>query len=103
MKVLVTGGCGFIGSHIVEHYHKSADVIVVDNLRSGFVKNIRPFMKAGNVRLVRGSVTNLRLLKKSCKNVDTVFHLGALISVPESMDKPVLTEEINTKGAMIIN
>jgi len=100
MKVMVTGGSGFIGGHIVEHFYKDAEVVVVDNLRSGFKKNIEPFIKEGNVKFVKGSITNGKLLKKHMKGVDYVFHLAALISVPESMYKPFLTEEINTLGTL---
>lgn len=97
MKIMVTGGAGFIGSHIVEHY-KNEDVIVFDNLRTGFEKNIKKF----NVKFVKASVTDYNKLKKWMYGVDYVFHLAALISVPESLSNPIETEEINTHGTLNI-
>ncbi len=99
MKVVVTGGSGFIGSHIVEHFHKIADVTVVDSFRSGFKKNIDPFL-GKNVRLVKADICDAGKMRKIIRDVDYVFHLGALISVPESMNKPFLTEKINTVGTL---
>ncbi|MBN1349387.1 SDR family oxidoreductase [candidate division KSB1 bacterium] len=96
IKILVTGGCGFIGSHIVEALHQKNEVIVFDNLKSGFQKNIEPF----NVKFVEGDVRNAELLRISLKDVNTIYHLAALISVPESMEKPVETVEINTIGTL---
>lgn len=95
MKILVTGGAGFIGSHIVEHF-KNEDVIVIDNLRSGFKENI----KGLDTKFIKGSITDLSLLKKWMRGVKFVFHLGALISVPESILKPKLCEEINVLGTI---
>ncbi len=97
MKVLVTGGAGFIGSHIAQHFsEQGAEVVVYDNLRTGFEKNIKPF----NVKFVKASVTELDKLKEAMKGVDYVFHLAALISVPESLEKPIETEIINTQGTI---
>lgn len=91
-KVLVTGGAGFIGSHIVEFFHKTDEVVVLDNLRSGFKRNIQNF----NANFVEGSVVDAELVSKLTKGVDYIFHLAALVSVPESMSNPKLTVEINT-------
>lgn len=91
-KILVTGGSGFIGSHIVEHFHQSDEVVVLDNLRTGFKKNIENF----NCQFIKGNVTDVALVKEVTKSVDYIFHLAALVSVPESMENPQLTVEINT-------
>lgn len=98
MTILVTGGAGFIGSHIVEHFHTTADVIVLDSLRSGFQSNIDPF----KVRFVHGSITDASLVNDIMKGVDHVFHLAALVSVPESMEKPREAVEINVQGTLHI-
>ncbi len=95
MKIMVTGGAGFIGSHIAEYY-KNNDVVVFDNLRTGFKDNIKNF----NVKFVNASVTDYNKLKKWMKRVDYVFHLAALISVPESVLEPAETEKINTQGTI---
>ena len=96
MRVLVTGGAGFIGSHIVEHFQGKSEVRVLDNLRSGYLKNIAPF----KAEFIEGSVLDKDILAKAMKGVDYVFHLAAMISVPESMGKPVECVEINTIGTL---
>lgn len=96
MTILVTGGAGFIGSHIVEHFHATDRVIVLDSLRSGFASNIEQF----GVKFVNGSVTDPPLVSELMRGVDYVFHLAALVSVPESMEKPRETVEINVQGAL---
>ncbi len=96
MRILVTGGAGFIGSHIVEHFQGKAEVRVLDNLRSGYLKNIAPF----KVEFIEGSVLDKEILAKAMEGVDYVFHLAAMISVPESMGKPVECVEINTIGTL---
>ena len=95
-KILVTGGAGFIGSHIVEHFHQTDEVIVLDNLRSGYRRNIENF----NVKFIEGSVTDIKLIQEVTKGVDYIFHLAALVSVPESMSNPRLTVEINTLATL---
>lgn len=96
MKILVTGGAGFIGSHIVEHFHQKAEVRVLDNLRSGYKKNLDPF----KVDFILGSVMESETLQKAMDGIDFVFHLAAMISVPESMHKPVECVDINTIGTL---
>ncbi len=96
MTILVTGGAGFIGSHIVEHFQRTDDVIVLDSLRSGFKQNIDQF----RVRFIHGSVSDGALVDDIMRGVDYVFHLAALVSVPESMEKPADTVEINVRGTL---
>jgi len=91
-KVLVTGGAGFIGSHVVDallkHRHK---VIVVDNLSNG--KNINR-----KARFHKGDIRDLDLLLKLSKGCDAILHLAAQISVPRSIQKPKETYEVNVLG-----
>lgn len=96
MRVLVTGGAGFIGSHLVEHFQGKADVRVLDNLRSGRLSNLQGF----DVEFIEGSILDDALLAKAMSGVDVVFHLAAMISVPESMGKPIECVEINTIGTL---
>jgi UDP-glucose 4-epimerase len=96
MTILVTGGAGFIGSHIVEHFQATHDVIVLDTLRSGFKNNIAFF----RARFIQGSVTDSDLVNDIMHGVDYVFHLAALVSVPESMERPEETVDINVQGTL---
>ena len=98
MRVLVTGGAGFIGSHIVEHFSGKADVRVLDNLRTGYKKNIENF----DVEFIESSITDRAAVKKAVAGADVIFHLAAMISVPESMEQPIECVEINTQGTLIV-
>lgn len=98
MRVLVTGGAGFIGSHIVEHFQGKAEVRVLDNLRSGFKKNLSGF----DVEFIEASIMDRNAVKEAVKGVDYVFHLAAMISVPESMAKPVECVQLNAEGTLIV-
>jgi UDP-glucose 4-epimerase len=97
MKILITGGSGFIGSHIVEHYQgRAKEIRVLDNLRTGYRHNLDGL---GCV-YIEGSVTDRELVRKSIEGVDLVFHLAALVSVPESMGKPGECVDINVRGLL---
>lgn len=98
MTILVTGGAGFIGSHIVEHFQGNARVRVLDNLRSGFRHNLAGL----DCEFIEGSILDRPRVREAMQDVDHVFHLAALISVPESMEKPVECNEINTTGTLIV-
>lgn len=96
MKVLVTGGAGFIGSHIVEHFQGSAEVRVLDNLRSGFKRNLDGL----ECEFIEGSILDRDCVRRALRGVDCVFHLAAMISVPESMAQPIECNEINSRGTL---
>jgi len=98
MRILITGGAGFIGSNIVEHLQGKADVRVLDNLRSGFKRNLAPFKH----EWIEASILDRAAVRRAMQEVDYVFHLAAMISVPESMAKPVECNEINTVGTLVV-
>jgi UDP-glucose 4-epimerase len=98
MKVLVTGGAGFIASHIVELLQGEAEVRVLDNLRSGFKQNLAGLKH----EFIEGSICDRDLVRSAMRDVDFVFHLAAIISVPESMQKPIECNEINTTGTLVV-
>ena len=98
MKILVTGGAGFIGSHIVEHFHQQAEVRVLDNLRSGFERNLARLKH----RFIKASILDRRAVRRAMKGVDFVFHLAAMVSVHESMSKPIECNAINTAGTLVV-
>lgn len=96
MKVLVTGGSGFIGSHVVEHFQNTAEVVVLDNFRTGHRRNLDGL----ECRLVEGSILDRALVQDVMKGVNVVIHLAALVSVPESMKAPAETVDINVHGLL---
>jgi nucleoside-diphosphate-sugar epimerase len=101
MKYIVTGGAGFIGSHIVEELTQlQHEVIIFDNLFSGKMENIKPFLKNKNVTFVKGSITDISVLKKTFRSADGIFHEGAIASVPRSIANPIATNEVNVTGTL---
>ncbi|WP_321507946.1 SDR family oxidoreductase [uncultured Methanoregula sp.] len=101
MKYIVTGGAGFIGSHIVEELaNRQHEVIILDNLFSGKQENIEQFLSCPGVTFVKGSITNPRLLKETFAGADGVFHLGAIASVPRSVADPTETHDVNLTGTL---
>jgi UDP-glucose 4-epimerase len=100
-RVLVTGGAGFIGSHLVDRLvDEGYDVRVIDNLYSGKLENIERHIKNNKVDFVKGDIRDTSLVKKSLVGVDAVFHLAAIISVPFSVSNPELTLDVNVAGTL---
>ena len=97
MKILITGGSGFIGSHIVEYYQGRAEEIrVLDNLRTGYARNLDGL----ECTFIEGSVTDRETVRRALEGVDLIFHLAALVSVPESMEMPGECVDINVHGLL---
>lgn len=94
MKFLVTGGAGFIGSHLVRHLLPHGPVTVLDNLVTGNRHNLADLP----CDLVQGSILDSQLLSQSLVGVTHVFHLAAMVSVPESVKEPSACHEINVEG-----
>ncbi|WP_457754480.1 SDR family oxidoreductase [Thermococcus sp.] len=95
--IVVTGGAGFIGSHIAEELSEDNDVIVIDNLYSGKVENVPE-----NVKFIQADIRDYGSIAEIISQADYVFHEAALVSVVESVEKPILTEEINVLGTLNI-
>ena len=98
MGVLITGGAGFIGRHICEHFQDRAEVRILDNLHYGFESNLSGL----ECQLIVGSILDRDLVRKAMKGVDFVFHLAAMVSVPRSVQKPNEYTEINAGGTAIV-
>lgn len=98
MIVLITGGAGFIGSHLAQYFQGNATVRVLDNLRTGSQRNLGGL----DHEFVNGSITDRAAVRAAMAGVDYVFHLAALVSVPESIEKPVECVEINAIGTLIV-
>ena len=95
-RVLVTGGAGFIGSHLVETLSERNKVFVFDDLSTGRLSNLDGL----DAELIVGGLTDLDLLQRSCKGMDYVFHLAALPSVPRSIDDPIGSNLANQNGTL---
>jgi len=100
LTVLVTGGAGFIGSHITEYLvnNGTKKVVVLDDLSTGFEKNILPHSGKTNFSFIKGSITDYNTCLTACKGIDIVLHHAALGSVPRSVENPVRTNEVNVNG-----
>ena len=100
-KAVVTGGAGFIGSHLAERLvGQGYQIVILDDLSTGKIENIKALLKSDNVEFIRGSVTNLSLLNRLFKDAYYVFHLAAIPSVPRSIENPQASNEVNVGGTL---
>jgi UDP-glucose 4-epimerase len=93
-RILITGGAGFIGSHLVSYFAERAEVTVLDDLRSGYARNL----EGVRCRFLQGSILDDVTLKQAIAGAEEVYHLAAMISVPESIAKPAECAQLNTEG-----
>jgi UDP-glucose 4-epimerase len=101
MRFVVTGGAGFIGSHIADALvHRGDEVVILDNLFSGKRENIRHLVDKPSVTFIEGSITDREYLDQACKGSDGIFHEAAITSVPRSVKDPVVTNEANVSGTL---
>ena len=100
-KILVAGGAGFIGSHIVDRLlREDVEVYALDNLYTGRMENIAHNKENPNFHFIQGDVRNLELVKRTMKDVDAVFNEAAVVSVPRSVEDPILANEVNVNGTL---
>jgi nucleoside-diphosphate-sugar epimerase len=99
MRYLVTGGAGFIGSNTVDEIlRRGHTAVVLDDFSAGREENLRQC--AGNLEVVRGSITDLPTIQKACAGADFVIHLAARTSVPRSVKDPLESNHINIDGTL---
>jgi len=96
MKILITGGAGFIGSHLARHFGGRAEVRVLDNLRTGHRRNLAGL----DVRFIEGSILDRETVARAMQGIDYVFHLAAMVSVPESVGQPHDCVALNVTGLL---
>ncbi len=103
MRVLVTGGAGFIGSHLTERLLKDGhEVAVIDNLGTGSLKNIENYKEHSGFEFVKGDIRNVELMEPLVEHSDMIFHLAAAVGVKLIAEDPVLTIETNIGGTEIV-
>ncbi len=105
MKVLVTGGAGFIGSHLADalaNDKRIREVRILDNLATGAIKNIQHLQGLPHVKFIEGDIRNFNTCVDATKGVDFITHQAALGSVPRSVKDPLTSNEVNVTGTLNI-
>ncbi|TDU42902.1 UDP-N-acetylglucosamine 4-epimerase [Gelidibacter sediminis] len=98
-KILITGGAGFIGSNLTEHFlDKGYQVTVLDNFATGHHHNLTVFKNDSNFTLIEGDIRNLEDCQKAVEGAHYVLHQAALGSVPRSINDPITTNDVNVSG-----
>lgn len=99
MKILITGGAGFIGSHLAESlWEQGHEIFIIDNLWTGKLANIEKIQTRERVHLVVDTILNESVMNELIFKVDHLYHLAAAVGVRKIMDHPVETLDINVKG-----
>lgn len=100
-RALVTGGVGFIGSHIVDRLvEEGFEVRILDDLSSGRLENLRRHLKEKRVHIVKGDVRDREAVNGVVEDIDVVFHEAALVGVPQSVKNPLLANDVNVNGTL---
>ena len=101
MKLIVTGGCGFIGSHFVDLcVEKNDDLIILDSLLTGKMENIIDSKKSGRVEFLNNDIRNLNEIKSKFIDADAIVHFAAYTGVMESLEKPLEFTDVNVMGTL---
>ena len=102
LRVLVTGGAGFIGSHLVDHLvQRGCQVVVLDNFRNGKRENLATALATGRVEIIAGDVTDPTACAQAMRGVAAVFHLACL-GVRHSLHSPRENHEVNALGTLLL-
>ena len=99
MKILITGGAGFIGSNLCDYFiEKGHQVVCLDNFATGHLHNLNKVINHSYFTLIEGDIRNFQVCQKAVQDVDYVLHQAALGSVPRSINDPITTNEVNVSG-----
>jgi nucleoside-diphosphate-sugar epimerase len=98
-RALVTGGAGFVGSHIVDNLVRSeAEVTVLDDFSSGKTSNLEQSLKSRRLKVVKGDINDKEVVRATLRDIDVVFHEAAIVSVQRSIQDPEFTNHVNIDG-----
>ena len=103
INLLITGGAGFIGSNLVEHFLEDDRVgliRVLDNLSNGYYENIKEFEEHPKFEFINGDICDYETCLRACEGIDKISHQAALGSVPRSIENPMLTNKVNVGGTV---
>ena len=100
-RVVVTGGLGFVGSHLVDRLVQDEyEVVVIDDLSSGLIKNIERHASNNRVMVIKGDIRDKEMLKHALTGAKAVVHLAAIVSVIRSIEEPELVHDVNVAGTL---
>jgi UDP-glucose 4-epimerase len=99
-KIAITGGTGFIGSNLVSELCEDNELVILDDVSTGRLENIKAILDNEKITLFKGSITEPELCKKAFEGCDYVFHLAAIPSVLTSVEDPYLTTQVNLTGTL---
>lgn len=103
MRVLVTGGAGYIGSHLVDALIKRGDeALVIDNLSTGKIENIRHLLGHPAFHFINDSILNEQLLERFIPSMDLIFHLAAAVGVRNVLQDPLAAINTNVRGTEVV-
>jgi UDP-N-acetylglucosamine/UDP-N-acetyl-alpha-D-glucosaminouronate 4-epimerase len=99
-RFLIVGGAGFIGSNIAAYLlkHNAGMVRVLDDLSTGFYKNVEPLLQFDNFEFIEGDIRNYDTCLNACRDIDLITHQAAIGSVPRSVKNPMTTNDVNVSG-----
>ena len=99
MRILITGGAGFIGSYLAErHLDMGDEVAVIDNLSTGSITNVQHLENFGRFRCVIDDVLNVEVMRELVDGCDLIYHLAAAVGVDFIIDNPLLSLTTNIRG-----
>jgi len=101
MKIVVTGGCGFIGSHFIDYISNlDHEISIIDNFTTGKKSHLELAQKKCEINIIKEDIRDIEKIKSSCKNADVIVHFAAMTGIIESLEKPIEFSNVNVIGTL---